>query len=309
MSLSRFAGQYNAVEFNYGGLGANNPPPLRVASAPGVTGSQTLTVYGGTITLTDGTIVSVLNVNAPVNVVNASGEDTATPSAVSTNVQSNIYGPTATLTATFTYAHYAGDTVSSGTVGLQEAINYANSKGGGTVIVDNGWVLQGGTTAILNAAVLPSNGTVQILDNRGGGGEAEQTLTVLVPNASVLTLESVGVPLVPAPGAGNLIVVDRLVVEQVAVTAAFAGTPGVLTAAYGTQASQVAATGTIAATVLTGGSGTTNQIGMALGVAPAVGNSSVLLNAAVGLYVATNNPTTGGGSLIVKITFRTLTGF
>ena len=65
-------------------------------------------------------------------------------------VQSSLYGPTATVTATWTNAHYAGDRVSSGTAGLQEAINFANSKGsGGTVIVDAAWTTQGGTTAIL----------------------------------------------------------------------------------------------------------------------------------------------------------------
>ena len=61
---SRFSDQYRAVDFNYGGLGVDQPPPLRVASAPGVSGSQTLTLYGGTITLTDGTIVNVAEMSA-----------------------------------------------------------------------------------------------------------------------------------------------------------------------------------------------------------------------------------------------------
>ena len=192
---------------------------------------------------------------------------------------------------------------------LQEAINFANSKGGGTVIVDAAWTTQGGTTAILNAATLPANGTVQIMDNRGGSGATQQTLTVLVPNAQVLTLQSVGVPLVSAPGAGNVIVVDHLAVEQVALTAAFTYASGNITAAYGTQAAQVAATGNIANTLLTAGSGTTNQIGFAEGVAPANAASTTYLNAAVGLYASTGNPSVGGGSLIAAITYRILTGF
>lgn len=304
---TRFAGQYNAADFNYGGLGVDGPQALVVASGPGTTGVQTLTVYGGSITLSDGTIVSVLNVNAPVNVVNASGEDTATPSSVSTNVQSNIYGPAATLTANFTYAHYAGDRVSSGTVGLQEALNYCSAKGGGSVIVDNAWVTQGGTATILAAAVVPSG--VQIIDNRAGGFAPLQSLTIAIPNASVKTLESVGYQLIPAPGAGNYIVVEDLVVEQIAKTAAFSGTPGVLTAAYGTQSAQVAATASIAATVLTDGSGTTNYMGAAKGIAPAVATSATYLNSPISLFVATNDPTTGGGSLVVNITYRIITGF
>ena len=308
MAISRFAGQYNATSFNYGGLGVDNPQALVVVSGSNAASATgTLTVQNGWFSISDGTIVTPFNTNAPVSIINASGADTQTPSAVSTNVQSNTYGPTATVTATtWTYAHAPGDRVSSGTVGLQEAINYANLKGGGQVIIDASWVLQGGTQAILDAATVPS--TVQIVDNRSGQDGVAQTLTVAIPNASVLTLSSVGYQLLPAPGAGNMYVVDRLVVEQVAKTAAFSGTPGVLTAAYGTQSAQVACTGNIAATVLTGGSGTTNQIGMAIGIAPANGNSSVLLNSAIGLYVATNDPTTGAGSLIVKISYRTLTG-
>lgn len=308
MSLSRFSGQYRAVDFNYGGPADDAPAPLTVVAGPGVSGAGTLTVQNGFVTLSDGTKVSPLATTASISVINALGKDTVTPSAVTNNLQSNLYGLTSSVTATFTYAHSAGDRICSGTAGLQEAINYANSKGGGTVIVDNAWATAGGTAAILNAATLPSNGTVQILDNRGGQGAPLQTLTLTIPNASVLTLSSVGYPLIPAPGAGNLIQVERLWLEQIAATAAFAS-GGVITAAYGTQAAQTACTASIAATVLTGGSGTTNQIGTALPVSPANGNSSALLNKAVGLYAATGDFTTGGGTLLVKISYRILTGF
>ena len=308
MALSRFSGQYRAIAYNYGGGGIENPAPLVVvAGSNAASATGTLTVAGSQVTATDGTVFTPFNINAPVLILNASGSDTQTPSAVSTNVQSNVYGLTSTVTATtWTYAHAAGDRVASGTSGLQEAINVASAAGGGTVIVDATWTTQGGTSAMLTAASVPS--TVQIMDNRTGSFTPSLTATVAIPNASVLTLSSVGYPLVPAPGAGNLIVVDRLVVEQVAKTAAFAS-GGVITAAYGTQAAQVAATGSIAATVLTGGSGTTNQVGFALGVAPANGASSTYLNSAVGLYAATGDFTTGGGSMIAKITYRILQGF
>lgn len=304
MSLSRFSRQFNAVDFAYG----INPQVggIIVVNGPNATGSGTLTCAFGFFTTADGTVVTApFNTNAPINIGSKSFES-VTPSAVgnSTPLQ---YG-TATVTATFSNLHGNGDSIASGTVGLQEAINFCSSLGGGTVIVDQGWVSLGGTSAILNAAVLPSSGVVQILDNRGGQGGVQQTLTLTIPNASVLTLNTVGYPLIPAPGAGNLIEVDRLWLEQIAATAAFAS-GGVITAAYGTQASQTAATASIAATILTGGSGTTNQIGSALPVSPANGNSSVLLNKAVGLYAATGDFTTGGGTLLVKISYRVLTGF
>ena len=308
-SLSRFSGQYRAAAFAYGAGTPDTPAPLVVVAAPGASGAQTLTVQNGWITLNDGTVVYPLATTAPINVGSAGNEETVTPSAVSNSVQSNIFGPTSNATATFTNAHYAGDRIASGTAGLQEAINYANLQGGGTVLVDSSWTKLGGTNAMITAAVLPSNGSVAILDLRGGSGATSQTITTLIPNAAVKTLSSVGSQLIPAPGAGNLVVVDRLVVEQVALTAAFAGSPGNLTAAYGTQGAQIAVTAAIAGTVLTGGSGTTNQIGMALGVAPANGNASTWLNQPVTLFVATNDPTTGGGSLIVKTTYRVLTGF
>jgi hypothetical protein len=306
MSLSRFSGQYRAVEFNYGGGFEINPAPLTVISAPGASGAQTATVAQGFISLSDGTIVSPLATTAPIYIGSATLAETVTPSAVSNNVQSNVFGQTATVTATFSNAHYAGDRVCSGTFGLQEAINFAASKGGGTVIVDAAWTTQGGTSTILGAASVPS--TVQIMDNRVGSFSPPMTATVAIPNAQVLTLSTVGVPLIAAPGAGNLIVVDRIVVEQIALTGAFTG-GGNITAAYGTQASQTACTGTIAATVFTAGSGTANQIGMAVGVAPANGASSGLVNKAVGLYAASTDFAAGGGSGICKITYRILQGF
>lgn len=307
MSLSRFAGQFRALDFAYGGSFESAPAPLVVVSAPGASGAQTVTVSQGFITLSDGTKVTPLATTAPIIIGSAANAETVTPSAVSNNLQSNTFGASATATATFSNAHYPGDRIASGTVGLQEAINYAAALGGGEVLIDAKWYTYGGTATILNAATLPASGTVTVLDVSLGG--LQTTKTVLIPNAAVKTLSTVGTQLVAAPGAGNLVLVDKLVVEQVAVTAAFVGSPGVLTAALGTQASQIACTGSIAATVLTGGSGTTNQIGMAIGVAPANGDASTWLNKAVGLYVATNDPTTGGGSLIVKVVYRVLTGF
>ena len=304
MGLDRFARQYNASEFAYG---VNTlVGPIMVINGPAATGSGTLILAFGYITLSDGTVVNPLATSASIAVGAGSSYEVVTPSAVSASTP--LVYASCTVTATFSNLHGNGDQISSGTYGLQEAINFANSQGGGTVIVDSGWTKMGGTTAILNAATLPANGSVQILDNRAGSGSVAQTLTVLIPNAQVLTLNTVGVPLIPAPGAGNVISVERLWLEQVALTGAFTG-GGVITAAYGTQASQTAATASIAATIFTGGAGTTNQIGSALPVSPANGNSSVLLNKAVGLYAATADFAAGGGSGIVKITYRILTGF
>jgi hypothetical protein len=293
---TRFAGQYRATDFNYGGIGVDGPPALVVASGPGTTGSETLTVYGGNITLSDGTIVSVLATTAPITVANAAGVDTVTPSAVSTNVQSNIYGPTATLTGTFTYAHYSGDRISSGTVGLQEAINYANLKGGGTVIVDNEWVVQGGTAAMLAAATTPAG--VTILDNRVGG-QPLKTYVVLT-NAQILALSSTPVQILPAPGAGYFYsILKATLVNECTGTAYTSG--GAITVGYGTTVATQALSGTIATAFMT--SQTTVNVIQLAGVN--VGNTTEGLYDNQPIYInnASNNYATGTGTMKVSLTY------
>lgn len=299
---TQFARQYRAVDFNYGGLGPDVPPALVVATAPGVSGSQTLTVYGGSVTLTDGTIVSVLNTNAPVSVINASGTDTQTPSAVSTYVQSNIYGATGTVTGTWTYAHYQGDRVASGTVGLQEAINYCNTKGGGTVIIDSDWVAQGGTTTILNAVTLPAG--VMILDNRTGNPSASITVTATLTNAQILALNSTPIQLVGAYGSGTLIIVNSMILENLNTGTAYTS-GGAIGAYYGTTNQTYPASATVASTFLT--SPTAKALAIC-GPGFADDLAADCLNAAVSISNASGNFATGTGTLKVILNYTVVAG-
>ena len=293
---SRFSGQYRAVDFNYGGLGVEQPQALAVASGPGVTGSQTLTVYGGTITLTDGTIVSVLNTNAPITIANASGVDTATPSAVSTNVQSNIYGPTATVTISGTYAHYAGDRIASGTAGLQEAINYANLKGGGTVIVDNEWVVEGGTAAMLAAAVTPAG--VSILDNRVGGSPLKTY--VVLSQTQIQNLSTTSVQILPAPGAGYFYNILKATLVNESNGTAYAN-GGAITIGYGSTAPTQALSGTIAASFLT--VPTVTQVIQLAGVNLTSTTEALYDNQPIAMNNATGAFTAAGGTLKVSLSY------
>lgn len=298
---TRFAGQYRAVEFNYGGNGGDNPPALVVASGPGTTGSETLTVYGGVITLSDGTIVSVFNTNASVTIANAAGVDTVTPSAVSTNVFSNLYGPTATVTGTFTFAHYAGDRIASGTFGLQEALNYASLKGGGTVIIDAEWVTQGGTAAIVNAATIPVG--VSLLDNRLAVGPV-QSVTVPLTLAQIQGASTTAVQIIAAPGTGAMIDVIDAVVDLVFGTNAFAG-GGAAQLSYGTAVT-FPATATVAASVYTGLAA--NTIQKVAGVA-AASTSSNYLNKAIYYNNATAAFTAGTGcSANIAVNYKVISG-
>lgn len=158
-----FAGEFNAIQFAYG----INPScsSIQVFSGASVSGSYTLTLFAGYGVTADGTNFNPFNTNSPILVGEGASSETVTPTAVS-NTTPAAYGTTL-VTATFAFAHGIGDQVRSGTVGLQEAINFAAGFGGGTVIVDARWASFGGTNAMLSAAVLPPN--VTLVDNRTGG--------------------------------------------------------------------------------------------------------------------------------------------
>ena len=296
---TRFAGQYRATDFNYGGLGLDGPPALVVAAASNAAGATgTLTVYSGSITLSDGTIVNVLNTNAPVTVFNAAGADTQTPSSVGTNVYSNTLGLTGTVTATtWTYAHNPGDRVSSGTVGLQEAINYASLKGGGRVIVDNEWVVQGGTAAMLAAVTLLAG--VDILDLRAGG-QPLKTYVVLT-NTQILNLSTTAVQVLPAPGAGYFYnIVKATLVNECTGTAYTSG--GAITIGYGSTTTLTQGlSGTIAASFLT--SQTTVQVIQLAGVNLASSTEATYDNQPISMSNATGAFATGTGTLKVSLTY------
>jgi hypothetical protein len=108
---------------------------------------------------------------------------------------------TCTVNATFSDVHAAGAPVSSGTFGLQEAINQALlSPASGTVLIDNTWQGPAG-----NALILAAHGSINVViqDNRsgvpvyyqsGGGGYVPaaaapsitvHTLTGATPTAAV----------------------------------------------------------------------------------------------------------------------------
>jgi len=240
---SRFAGQFNAADFAYG---INKSVSAMVATnGPNATGSGTLTVAFGYITLGDGTVVNPLNTNAKIEVGAGAYWEAVTPSAVSASTPTQ-YGTT-TVTATFTYLHGNGDQIRSATVGLQEALNYASTYGGGTVIVDAYWTLLGGTTTILNAATVPVG--VSILDNRVAVGPV-QSLVVPLTLAQIQNAYTTAVQIVAAAGTGTIIDIQDAVVDLIFGTNAFTA-GGAAQLSYGT-ATTYPATATIAASVYTG---------------------------------------------------------
>ncbi len=181
-NITKFAGRYNVNDYAYGCNSIGNNPAQQMGAALtvgiGITaaGAATVTLNYAYTTLPDSSQLFPLNINAPIIIGSGSNAETVTPTAVA-NATSNAGQLTCTLTATFANAHGIGDAISSGTFGLQEAINAANAAGGGTVVITATWYSRGGTAAMVSAAVLPTNGTVTIEDiSTGAGGTTLATV-------------------------------------------------------------------------------------------------------------------------------------
>lgn len=172
--VSEFGGQKNATLFYYGGPGISFPA-LSVATGNAATGaSQTITLVSGNSVNSGGVSINPINVNAPIIVGIGSNAETVTPTAVSNcNLGAAIIAgpgtPQCTITGTFNNLHGPQEPVTSGTYGLQEAINRANSMNGGVVIIDASWRAFGGTNTIIGAAagfakvyVLDTSGVAQV---------------------------------------------------------------------------------------------------------------------------------------------------
>jgi hypothetical protein len=123
--LHNVGGRYDARAYQY--------PGAKIATAPAASGAGSIILTQGWVTLADGTTLMPWTTATPIT-VNQGGAnaETVTPSAVSgcgLGTQQN----TCTITATFSNVHGAGESVTSGDTGIQEAINDAAAHGGGDV--------------------------------------------------------------------------------------------------------------------------------------------------------------------------------
>ena len=292
---SRFSGLINASEFAYG-INKTTPALLVISGPNTTTGAQALGLAFGYTQTPDGIIFNPLNTNAPINVGGNSSTETITPSAVS-NSTPTIYS-SSSLTGTFIYLHGNGDSVRSGTCGLQEALNYANSVGGGIVIVDSGWTLLGGTDAMIEAATVPAG--VSIQDNRSGGQPDD--ITVSLSATQVNTMYTTPVELLPAPPASSFYVVNSAIfINENGGTAWTGG--GAITVGYSNAnpGSPNALSGTVAATFLT--SPTVKQVLTLAGAQIASSAESTV--DALGIFIsnATAVFATGTGTLKVRLLY------
>lgn len=297
MAISRFAGNFNALDFAYGVVGG--APALQVTSGSTSTGAYTLTCSPATI-YTSGGIAVPISTATPINVGADSGFDTSiTPTSVSQSGLNQLL-----ITATFTFAHGAGAQVSSATYGLAEAILAVSKYGGGTVTVDAAWFKAGGTQALVTAqaATLPTG--VRITNSSASGGGI-QTSYVALTLAQIQAAFTTPVQIVPAPGAGSFVDINDVIVNYIFGSAAYTG-GGVIQLSYGTGVT-VAATTTLAATVLT--SQSTNELYKLTSAAVASTTNANYLNKAINYTNATANFAVGtGGSGLVVCSYKIITG-
>ena len=198
--ISAFAGRYSALDFAYG-ASASAGPALSIGVGNGTTGSSTITVISGATETTGGMPQNPITTSTPITVGIGANAETVTPTAVS-SANLGSFGPgvnSVTVTASFSNLHGPQEPVTSGTYGLQEAINVAAAIGGGIVVVTAGWYNAGGTVAMIQAATLPNSGTVEIEDVSSGSsqrwGTNPNSVTVVsapsaATSATVLTSRS-----------------------------------------------------------------------------------------------------------------------
>ena len=182
--ISSFAAQHSAVNYSMGAipgiLGSGSVSSADVAVGNSATGVQSITVTtsgpNGGMILPGGNMFYPFVVGNTLNVGTGATQETITITGVT---QASLAGFTPVagaivITATFAQVHGAMEPVTSATYGLNEAVLACAASGGGVVYVTPAWYSAGGTTAMLQAASLPTNGSVRIQDQTATSGAPGQ---------------------------------------------------------------------------------------------------------------------------------------
>jgi hypothetical protein len=164
--------------FISGGVQAQNTSPLSrvaglavvsaynrwvvpVATGNATTGSSSIQLPTGAVALADGRTIVPFTTTNSLSIDSGANNEVVTPTAVSgCYVGAQASPPSCTITATFAKIHGPGALVTSGSFGLQEAINDITS---GVVTVDAAF---GGTNATITGA--SGSAGVAVLDLRAG---------------------------------------------------------------------------------------------------------------------------------------------
>lgn len=181
--LSRVAGRFVA---------ANYITRNAVIGGPYAAGTVAISV-GAVPALPDGRTIQPYTTHTPVRIGQGANVETLTPSVVAGCPAACV------LTLATSSTHGSGDLITSGTAGLQEALDDANAAGGGIVTLDREWYRSGGTATIIRAALGYSN--VSTIEDTSGSGQAYWTL-------QPTTLTAVATPTTRSAAAGATQVID-----------------------------------------------------------------------------------------------------
>lgn len=131
---------------------------IRVDGQPVTAGSQTIQVPVATVAISGGPAFNPLATGVPVEVTDGGASEAVTPSAVACSAG------VCSVTATFAHAHPGSYTLSSADAGLQEAVNWCDSHGGGIVVVGPDFT----GSANAESALTGGNANTLIADTRSG---------------------------------------------------------------------------------------------------------------------------------------------
>lgn len=281
--FARVDGDFIASRYNWG------YGQVRTTNAVTAT-TATILLNAPSVTLADGGVLFPFAVTAPITIdQGTSVSETVIPTAVS-GCSSNAPNNTCAITATFLNAHGAGASVTSGTFGLQEAINDAagfNGAGlisaqGGAVVVDKSWP---GTTSQMQGTAV-------------GAASGATPSGNVVPFSNVILLDKRNGPLVvwsPMGGATTLAAPTTLVAATAGFSVAGANLTGGSYTGSNTYIASIACVdimgqegpGSASFAIATSGSASTDQIGFTAPAAQAgcVGYT-IYITLSSGLYVS-----------------------
>lgn len=130
--------------------------------------------------------------------------------------------------------------------------------------------------------------------------------TVQIPTASVLTLNTVPIQIVPAPGAGKLIVPTMMIASMVYNSTTYSTNSGGASLIYGTAGAGTSTGFTVTQAFLQASTGTNVQVinqASAATYLPAATDVNVPLT----LIAASSDPTTGNSDLYIRVYFMIVT--
>lgn len=128
-------------------------------------------------------------------------------------------------------------------------------------------------------------------------------VTVKIPTANVLTLNSVPIQIVPAAGAGMLIVPTRMIATMVYNTTTYSTNSSGASLIYGLNGAGTSTGFTLSQAFLQASSGTNTQVVNQASSATYL-PASTDLNVPLTLIAASSDPTTGNSDLYVRVYFR-----